>query len=92
MSATDTRTPAVTHTNAKRSCQMNVLHKFQARLVDHTGEGTMTDGSILWEVVSDDGERVASCSTEGAAKDLEVALNIALTDWCEVDESDRIAS
>jgi len=67
----------------------DVQHVFEARLVDHTGDGTLTDGSVLWGVFSPDDERIASCSTEAAAQALEQALNLALTDWLEEDEVDR---
>lgn len=70
-----------------------IYFAFEARVVDHTGDGTMTDGSVLWEVVTTDGdERIASCSTQEAAEALEQSLNLALTDWCEEDENDRVAS
>lgn len=69
---------------------MNVQHAFKAQLVDHTGQGTLTDGGILWEIVSPEGERIASCTDEDAASELEQALNLALTDWAEADESDRV--
>lgn len=70
---------------------MDIQHAFTAQLVDHTGGGTLTDGSTLWEVVSRSGDRIGSCSTEEAAEDLAMALNLALTDWVEADESDRTA-
>lgn len=58
-----------------------------------TNECVMTDGSgSVWEVTNQDGERVASCSSEDAAGELEMNLNMTLTDWCEADESDRVAN
>jgi len=66
---------------------MSIQHYFQ------TNEVEMSDGSeSIWEVTNSDGERVASCSSEEAAKELEMALNFALTDWVEVDEEDRVVS
>jgi hypothetical protein len=64
-------------------------HVFTARLVDDTGEGTLTDGSVLWEVVSPTGERIASCEKGSSATALAETLNKALTDWVAQDESDR---
>ncbi|WP_371763355.1 hypothetical protein [Massilia sp.] len=69
-----------------------IQHYFKAQIVDHTGDGTLTDGSVVWEVVNPDGERVASCSNEDAARKLEVDLNLLLTDWVEEDESDRVVN
>lgn len=68
---------------------MSIHHAFAARIVDHTGEGTLTDGSILWEVVTPGGDRIASCESEHGAQELEMALNLALTDWVGEDEGDR---
>lgn len=68
---------------------MSIEHVFEARLVDHTGEGTLTDGGVLWEIVTPEGERIASCESAEAAKALEMTLNMALTEWVEEDESDR---
>lgn len=66
---------------------MDIQHAF------HINETAMTDGSgSVWEIVTDDGERIASCTSEEAAEELEMALNMALTDWCEVDEEDRISN
>lgn len=70
---------------------MKIQHFFKAQLVDHTGDGTLTDGGVLWEVVTPTDERVASCSTQEAAEDLERELNMALTGWCEEDTDDRVA-
>lgn len=66
-----------------------IQHVFKAQLVDHTGEGTLTDGGVLWEIVTPDDERIASCESAEGAKALEMALNLTLTDWLEEDESDR---
>lgn len=66
---------------------MDIQHLFHAREVE------MSDGSVsLWEIVDDDGNRIASCTKEESALDLEMTLNMALTDWCEEDESDRQAN
>lgn len=70
----------------------DIQHYFKAQVVDHTGEGTLTDGSIVWEVVNPDQERVASCTTEKGARDLEMALNLALTDWVEENEDDHVVN
>lgn len=67
----------------------DIQHAFKAQVVDHTGEGTLTDGSVLWEVIMPGGDRLASCTKEDGARALEVALNLALTDWLEEDEDDR---
>lgn len=67
----------------------DIQHYFKAQAVDHTGKGTLTDGSVVWEVVNPDKERVASCSDEKGARDLEMTLNLALTDWVEENEADR---
>jgi hypothetical protein len=45
--------------------------------------------SDLWEVVTPGGERVASCSTEETARELERSLNLALSDWHDEDPEDR---
>ena len=66
---------------------MHIQHVFS------TNEEVMTDGSgSLWEVVTDDGERIASCTDKASAKDLEMILNMAITEWCEGDKSDRQAN
>jgi hypothetical protein len=51
-----------------------IQHFFETRKIE------MTDKSVLWELVTPDGERVAAASTEEAIEDLEIALNMALTD------------
>lgn len=66
--------------------------QFRARLVDHTGEGTLTDGGILWEVVTPDDERVASCVKSEAARELAERLNGALETWACSDPSDRVVA
>lgn len=68
----------------------DIQHVFRAQLVDHTGEGTLTDGSVLWEVITPEGERIGSCTKEAGAKALEMMLNLALTDWLEEDEDDHV--
>jgi len=68
---------------------MSIEHVFSAQLVDHTGEGTLTDGSILWEIVTPEGERIASCTDPKAAEALEMTLNLALIDWAEQNKFDR---
>ena len=67
---------------------MEIETTFKARLVDHTGEGTLTDGGVLWEIALGD-ERVASCTDELSATDLEMRLNNCLTDWQAENRSDR---
>ena len=62
---------------------------FTARLVDHTGAGTMTDGSILWEVVTRDEERIADCTVREAAEVLAFTLNSAVAAWVATDAKDR---
>lgn len=54
-----------------------IKHFFETRKVE------MSDNSKLWELVTPDGERVAAASTEEALTDLEIALNLALTDAVE---------
>lgn len=66
---------------------MNIQHAFW------TNEEVMTDGSgSVWELLSPDGERIASASTKDAIRELEIALNMELTDWLEEDESDRVVN
>jgi hypothetical protein len=66
---------------------MSIQHVFS------TNEEVMTDGSgSLWEVITDDGERIASCTDQAAAEDLAMQLNMTITEWCEVDEADRVAN
>lgn len=70
---------------------MNIQHYFAARFAPHF-VGT---GEVLWEVITPDGERVASTTREWAARDLEEALNMALTEWVEADElgqTDRVVN
>lgn len=67
---------------------MDIETTFKARLIDHTGEGTLTDGSVLWEIALGD-ERVASCTDEHSAVDLETRLNNCLSDWRAENPSDR---
>jgi len=74
------------------SSTSNIKRAFTAQPVDHTGDGTLTDGSVLWEVVTPDGERIGDCSTQSAATELEVALNATLTTWVCADEGDRTAN
>lgn len=61
-------------------------HTFMARQVE------MSDGSVLFEVVGPEMVRVATCTDEDAAEDLEMILNMALTDWCEANTLDRVAA
>lgn len=56
---------------------MSIEHFFSHRQVE------MSDNSQLWEVVTPDGERVASATTEEAVVEVEMALNLALTDAVE---------
>jgi hypothetical protein len=56
---------------------MSIQHYFVARKVE------MSDNSELYELVTPDGERVATATTQAAMDDLEVALNMALTDAAE---------
>jgi hypothetical protein len=68
---------------------MKLKELFMARAVDHTGAGTLTDGSVLWEVVTPEGERIGDTTTEDAADDLADALNMAASDWLYEDLDDR---
>ena len=54
-----------------------IKHFFETRKVE------MSDNSELWELVTPDGERIAAASKEEALEDLEIALNMALTDAFE---------
>lgn len=54
-----------------------IKHFFETRKVE------MSDNSELWELVTPDGERVAAASTEDALIDLEMTLNLALTNAFE---------
>jgi len=54
-----------------------IKHFFETRKVE------MTDDSELWELVTPDGERIAAASTEDALINLEIALNLAITDAFE---------
>lgn len=51
-----------------------ILHFFSTRPVE------MTDGSNLYELVTPDGERVAAASSEEALEDLEMTLNMELSE------------
>lgn len=53
---------------------MSIKHFFYVRKVD------MSDGSDLYELVTPGAERVASASTEDPLQELEMTLNLALTD------------
>lgn len=67
---------------------MDLETTFKARLVDHTGDGTLTDGGVLWEIALGD-ERVASCTDEQSASNLEMRLNNCLSNWRDENPSDR---
>lgn len=67
---------------------MDIETTFKARLVDHTGEGTLTDGGVLWEIALGD-ERVASCTDEQSATNLEMRLNNCLSNWRDENPADR---
>lgn len=45
----------------------------------------MTDGSDLYEIVTPDGERVASSTDDEAMSDLEIELNATLAEAAEAD-------
>lgn len=60
----------------------NIVHWFECRKVAHLDE----IGEDLWEVITPDGERVATSTVEEHMFDLEVALNMALTDANEHEE------
>lgn len=51
----------------------------------------MTDGGVLFEVVTPEGERIASCTNDAAAADLQAALGVTLALWEAVDP-DRVVS
>lgn len=61
---------------------MSVLNFFSVRPVSHLNG--------LWEIITPDGERIASCGYEPAAFGLEERLNYALARWAEVDPHDRV--
>jgi hypothetical protein len=55
-----------------------IKHPFDVR------ENRLTDGSIIWEIYQDgSAQRLASAATKGEAEELEMALNLAVTDWSE---------
>jgi hypothetical protein len=56
-----------------------IQNLFKAQAVYDTGKGAITDGSILWEIVTPEGERIGACTMESSARTLETALNLALT-------------
>lgn len=58
---------------------MSIQHYFNTRKVE------MSDSSDLWEIVTPEGERVASATEEGKLVAIEMALNLALTDAAEAD-------
>lgn len=59
---------------------MSIKHLFIARKVE------MSDHSELYELVTPLGERIASASTQEPMDDLEMALNMALTDAAEAND------
>ncbi len=61
---------------------------FKAQVVDHTGEGTLTDGSVMCEVLGGD-DRLASCTDLASAQDLANRLNQCITKWRDENSSDR---
>ena len=65
------------------------IQLFKAQAVDHTGTGTLTDGSLLYEVVTPDDERIADCTNMLAAYELARTLNAVLQAWLEHNPSDR---
>lgn len=56
---------------------MTIRHVFSVR------DETLTDNSKIFVLETPGGERIASASTEEALKDLEMALNLAITDAVE---------
>lgn len=54
-----------------------IKHFFETRKVE------MSDNSELWELVTPEGERVASATSEDVLTDLEITLNMAITDAVE---------
>lgn len=55
----------------------DIKHFFRTRQVE------MSDNSILFELVTDDGERVATASKADMLEELEMNLNLALTEAAE---------
>ena len=53
---------------------MKIHHFFETQPVE------MTDGGKLFEIITPDGERVASGTDEAVLKRLEIALNMALSE------------
>lgn len=53
---------------------MEIKHYFTVRKVE------MSDNSDLWELITPGAERVATASREELLTDLEMTLNLALTD------------
>ena len=58
---------------------MDIKHVFTTRRVEHLE----AVGEELWELISPEGERIAAASTEEPLFQLEMALNMVLTDACE---------
>lgn len=49
-----------------------------------TVKNVLSDNSVIWEVRQHGAEgRLASAATEAEAKELEMNLNLAVTDWSE---------
>jgi hypothetical protein len=53
-----------------------MTHVFIARHVP------MPNGSVLWEVIAPGGERIAASSSETAARELALQLNVTVTNVC----------
>lgn len=64
--------------------KMSIQHFFTSRKVH------MSDGSDLWELVTPEGERVATATKESTLLDLEIFLNLGLTDASDADSDIEI--
>lgn len=59
---------------------MKIKQVFVARQVE------MSDNSVLFELVTQDGERIASSTTEGAMLNMQIELNLALSDIADANQ------
>ncbi len=73
--------------SAARETEMNAA-TFTARLAPSFED--QPEGERVYEVVTPEGERIASCTSNAAAMSLAFALNTSITAWADIVGSDAV--